>query len=96
MIHVTDVRHAGEYRLALTFDDGTLGVADLSSELTGPFESLRDVRAFALAFVQDDTVCWPNGLDLAPERLYALAHALPVPSTFEQAKANEAEMRKPR
>jgi DNA-binding XRE family transcriptional regulator len=92
MIHVTNVRYAGGHQLALTFDDGTLGVADLRVELTGPFESLRDPRVFADAFVQDGTVCWPNGLDLAPERLYALAHALPVPGSFEQAKANESEM----
>lgn len=93
MIHVTQVRYAGEHRLALTFSDGTLGVADLTSELDfKPFAPLRDRAVFAKAFVEDGTVCWPGGLDLAPERLYALAHELTPPETLEQAHANEAEV----
>lgn len=57
-----------------------------------PFAPLRDREIFSQAFVAYGTVCWPGELDIAPERLYALAHALPVPETLEQAKANENEI----
>ena len=37
------------------------------------FASLRDVKSFRDFRICLDTVCWPNGLDLAPEYLYYLA-----------------------
>lgn len=93
MIHVAQVRHAGDHMLALVFSDGTLGVADLSKELgRKAFAPLRDEKVFAQAFIQDGTVCWPGGLDMAAERLYALAHELTPPATLEQARANQAEV----
>lgn len=94
MLHVNQVSYAGGHRLALVFSDGTLGVADLAQEVSSfkPFAPLRDQAVFAKAFIADGTVCWPGELDLAPERLYALAHGLPVPDTFDQAQENEHEM----
>lgn len=94
MIEVTKVKHAGGYKLALEFSDGTSGVADLAStiEAKKKFASLRDEKVFRKAFVDGGTVCWPGDLDLAPERFYALAHDLPGPDTLEQARANELEM----
>lgn len=90
MMKVREVEYVGGHRLALTFSDGTSGEADLSSQLARPaFAPLRDEKRFAEAFIQYGTVCWPGDLDLAPERLYALAHGLPGPDTFEQAQANE-------
>ena len=95
MIHVLSVRHAGGSRLALEFDDETRGEADLSSLIArgGLFAALADHALLAKAYVDDGTVCWPDDLDVAPERLYALAHGLPPPDTLEQARANELAMR---
>jgi hypothetical protein len=48
-------------------------VVDLDIERRGGvFEALKDPAYFAKAFVDDElgTVCWPNGVDIAPERLY--------------------------
>ena len=93
MIDVTSVRHEGELRLLLGFEDGTQGVVDLSNELVGKLGVLRDdVNLFAAAYIDGGTVCWPGGLDLAPSRLYALAHGLPIPQSFEDAAANEREV----
>lgn len=89
MMQVTQVRYEGGYRLALSFSDGSSGVADLEAELHGPFASLRDWREFARAHLDGGTVCWPGDLDLAPERLYALTHKLPIPDSFEDVEANE-------
>lgn len=73
---VMEVKHAGEYRLWLRFQDGVSGVVDLTAQLWGPiFEPLKDVELFAQAAVDfaSDTVVWPNGADLAPEFLYEAA-----------------------
>jgi hypothetical protein len=71
---VTDVEVSGEYRLRLTFDDGTVGEVDFAGrEWLGVFEPLRDSDYFASVTVDAHagTVTWPNGADMAPEPLYA-------------------------
>jgi len=71
-------QHAGGYRVRLSFDDGTNGVIDLEAELWGEvFEPLRDPARFAEFRVDPElrTLVWPNGADLAPERLYEWACA---------------------
>jgi len=73
---VIGVEVSGEYRLRLTFDDGTVGEVDFTGrEWRGVFEPLRDPDHFARVAVDADagTVTWPNGADMAPEPLYAEA-----------------------
>ena len=92
MIEVTRVRHAGGYKLSLWFSDGSRGTADLSDEVAKRkrWAPLRDEKVFAKAKVDGGTVAWPGDFDLAPERLYALAHELPPPKTEAQDRANIA------
>ena len=44
------------------------------------FEPLRDPAYFASVTVDSDagTIAWPNGLDMAPEPLYAEARSNPA------------------
>ncbi len=73
---VIGVEVSGEYRLRLTFDDGTVGEVDFAGrEWRGVFEPLRDPDYFARVTVDAEagTVAWPNGADMAPEPLYAEA-----------------------
>jgi Protein of unknown function (DUF2442) len=66
----------GEYRLRLTFEDGTVGDADFSGrEWRGVFERLNDPAEFARVEVDAEagTITWPGGMDMAPEPLYAEA-----------------------
>lgn len=62
------------HRLAVTFQDGTQGVADLSSVVTAPqcgiFSALKDSTYFAQARLDLGVVTWPNGADLDPAWLY--------------------------
>ena len=73
---VVGVEVSGDYRLRLTFDDGTVGEVDFAGrEWRGVFEPLCDPDYFARVTVDTEagTVTWPNGADMAPERLYTEA-----------------------
>ena len=81
LVDVTAVEPIGDYRLRLTFADGTVGDVDFSRRTwNGVFEPLRDPAYFAQVLVdsQAGTISWPDGLDMAPEPLYAEASSNPV------------------
>jgi hypothetical protein len=75
LVHVTDVEVIGAYDLRLTFEDGTVGDVSFDDrEWIGVFEPLRDPQRFARVSVEAGTIVWPDdGLDMAPEPLYAAA-----------------------
>lgn len=70
-----------DYRLAVTFMDGTNGIVDFSSILTarecGIFEALKDKTCFDQARLEWGVVIWPNGADMDPSWMH------------EQVKANK-------
>lgn len=81
LVDVTAVEVIGDYRLRLTFQDGTVGDVDFSRrEWRGVFEPLRDPSYFARVDVdaKAGTIAWPDGLDMAPEPLYAEARRHPA------------------
>lgn len=81
---ITAVEVIGAYRLRLTFEDGTVGDVDFSDrDWRGVFEPLRDPSYFARVAVDPEagTIAWPDGLDMAPEPLYAEARRHPVLAT---------------
>lgn len=94
MLNVTKVKALSEFRLRLSFSDGTSGEASLKDKIASfkPFRPLTDETLFRRAYVDEGTVCWPGGLDIAAEQLYALAHKLPEPTTLAQANENELYM----
>ena len=63
-----------EWQLAVTFNDGSSGIVDLSVLIHGPeagvFEALRDPAFFATAYLDCGAVTWPNGADLAPDAMH--------------------------
>jgi Protein of unknown function (DUF2442) len=76
LVDITGVEVIGEYRLRLTFEDGTVGDVDFTGRAWGGvFEPLRDPEYFARVTVDREagTIAWPDGLDMAPEPLYAEA-----------------------
>jgi hypothetical protein len=73
LVDITGVEVIGEYRLRLTFADGTIGDVDFRGrEWRGVFEPLGDPAEFARVDVDREagTISWPGGLDMAPEPLY--------------------------
>jgi hypothetical protein len=71
--HVNDARYIGDYKVWLSFNDGTQGEVDLVSELYGEiFEPLKDVSFFKSFTLEGHTLSWSNGADFAPEFLHEL------------------------
>ncbi len=71
---VVQAEYRDEFRIKLTFNDGTTETVDFSNWLEGPiFEPLQDVAYFRRFFLEGGTVSWPNGADIAPETLYEAA-----------------------
>jgi hypothetical protein len=85
---VTGVKILDGYRLHLQFEDRVEGVVDLAEivQFSGVFEPLEERAYFVQVRVDPDigTICWPNGADIDPDVLYALATGEPIPS-FDQA-----------
>lgn len=72
MPRLVAARPLNDYRLAIRFDDGTVGEISLKERLFGPvFEPLQDPAFFAQVFVDEfGAIAWPNGADLAPDAIY--------------------------
>ena len=68
-----------DYRLAVTFMDGTKGVVDFSTVLTakacGIFEALKDKTCFDQARLELGVVTWPTGVDMDPGWMYEQVRA---------------------
>jgi hypothetical protein len=73
MYWIVEARPLQPYRLWLRFSDGVEGIADLGSLFREDHRTivreLQDPALFADVRVENDTVVWGNGLDLAPEYL---------------------------
>ena len=80
MCIVTSVRPLSDYKLDVTFDDGTRGVVDVKDRLFGPvFEPLLDRELFQQVSVDEfGAICWPNGADLAPDALHERIRQTPA------------------
>lgn len=70
---VKDVAYVSEYKLLLTFDDGSVRLVDLQDHLKGRvFEPLLDIDYFRTVRTDPDldTIVWDNGADISPGFLY--------------------------
>lgn len=79
MIKLIEVRYQGEFQMALRFSDGKEGILDgrILLQRSGPLlEPLRDEAYFGRGFIDAGALCWPNGLELSPARLYETCRAL--------------------
>lgn len=75
MHYVTSVDYVSGYKLRVGFENGSMRLVNLASELDGEvFEPLRDLRLFKTARLNPDldTVVWNNGADISPDFLYEI------------------------
>ena len=80
---VKRVRHICDYRLELSFADGTTRELDFRQRIVGRggvFRQLEDVELFKQVQVDPEagTIVWPNGVDFCPDVLYSLATGKPI------------------
>ncbi|MFA6970631.1 MAG: DUF2442 domain-containing protein [Gallionella sp.] len=79
MIKVIKAHYLGDFQIALNFSDGREGTFDGRTllERTGSLlEPLRNEIYFQRLFIDSGALCWPNGLELSPARLYETCHML--------------------
>ena len=82
MTKLIEAKWLGERLIELRFSVGLGGTWDATTLLkrTGALQDpLRDPVYFARFFIDAGALCWPNGLELSPDRLHeqvaALTHA---------------------
>ncbi len=76
--HVVRAEHLDGYVVKVEFDDGLVKTVDLQpyAKRGGVFAALSDMEYFKRFYIDLNTLCWPNGADIAPERLYELGREL--------------------
>lgn len=76
MLRVVDVDYIKDYKLLITFSDGSKKNVDLKPYLNGEvFGELLDKDKFIQYGLTRVTIEWANGADLAPEFLYEIGTA---------------------
>jgi len=72
--HVIEAEYVKDYVVRIKFNDGAAKMVDLESytERGGVFSALKEKEFFKKFFIDLNTLCWPNGADIAPERLYEI------------------------
>ena len=77
MLAIQKAEYISDYKIQLAFNNGKNGIADLEQTLKKDsrtlFIELQNITNFQRFSLQNDTIVWPNGLDLAPEYLFYLA-----------------------
>ena len=88
-----DARPLDNYRIWLTFDDGTQGEIDLSDLLgRGVFEAWADRKVFQEVRVDESgAVVWPGEIDLCPDALYLRLTGKAVEDVFPGLKTTPVD-----
>ena len=76
--HIIEANYVRDYVIKVKFDDGTVKILNLESYIkrAGVFSELKDKKYFKRFFIDLNTLCWPNGADIAPERLYEIGEEI--------------------
>lgn len=93
MLHtVKKVEYVNGYKLRLYFNDRKVKIVDLKNMLKKAKNMLLplvDIEYFKKVTCDGTTLCWPNGVDLCPDVLYAMGE-----SSSRLAKKHEKSSRK--
>lgn len=75
---VIKVEPQENHTLLLTFENGEERVFDISPYLKNFFSELEDLEYFKKVNVENGSIAWPNGQDLAYDMLYYKSKPLAV------------------
>ena len=72
--HIVKAEYIKDYIIELQFNDGSVKKVNLETytKKGGVFSKLKGKEYFKKFFIDLNTLCWPNGADIAPERLYEI------------------------
>jgi hypothetical protein len=73
MIKLIEARYSNNFQIAFVFSDGKEGTFDgtiLLKKTGSLLAPLRDESYFSKFFIDAGALCWPNGLEISPSRLY--------------------------
>jgi len=88
---VLEARYIEGYKLEVVFENGRKGIVDLKdySQKGGVFSRFSEIGYFKQFYVNKEigALCWPDGLDIAPETLYHEATGEPLPAWMRPEKA---------
>jgi len=77
ILDVVSARHVRDYEIELEFEDGAKGIIDFSQYRNrgGVFNKFNDMEYFRNFKIDKElgVISWENGVDIAPETLYAKA-----------------------
>jgi hypothetical protein len=89
---LVEIKYIEGYKLELTFENGKKGTVDFQNYVNkgGVFNRFTDIEYFKSAYVDKEigVLCWPDGLDIAPETIYSKATGEPLPE-WMTAEADE-------
>ena len=92
--NVVSARYIEGYKLEITFENGRSGIVDLCryAKKGGLFSRLLDMDYFKRfnADKEVGSLCWPDGLDVAPETLYTEATGEPLPEWMKTGEERKA------
>ena len=76
--HIIEAEYIRDYMIKVRFDDEIVKIVDLEpyTKRGGVFSSFSDKEFFKSFFLDLNTLCWPNGADIAPERLYEIGQTV--------------------
>ena len=71
MLHVESAVYKSDYKIAVTFNDGSSHLVDFEKTIfidsCAIVSALKDLTVFKDFSIQHHTITWGNGLDFAPE-----------------------------
>lgn len=84
---VVETKYLGEYKIKLKFDNGKKGVVDFKQYIKkkGLFKRFVNINYFRKFYIDKEigVLCWPGGLDIAPETIYSETTGEPLPDWME-------------
>lgn len=92
---VKKAEYIKDYTIKLLFSNGITKIVDFKPFLSSPKEiiaPLQDEKYFKRFYVDEITICWPNGLDFDPDLLHEIG--VVVRSEKKQVKLRGRVQRK--
>lgn len=84
-MRIKKAKYVGGHKISLLFNDGITKVVDFKQFLSTTRKlliPLLDLDYFNSFYLDEITICWPNGLDFSPDFLYEIG---------EEIKAKESK-----